>query len=47
MLCRRRVEGGINVKNRVDVTKLCATKTDDDIECQLVHKRAHAIVFVV
>ena len=42
MWCRRRVERGIDVKSRVDVKKLCATKTDDR---QLVHTLARAIVF--
>ena len=47
MWCRRRVERGIDVKSRGDVKKLCATKTDDETERQLVHTLAHAIVFIV
>ena len=41
------MERGIEVKSRGDVKKLCATKTDDDTERQLVHTLAHAIVFIV
>ena len=47
MWCRRRVERNIDVKSRVDVKKLCTTKTDDDTERRLVHTLAHAIVFIV
>ena len=48
MWCRRRVERGIDVTNRVDVKKLCATKADDDAERQLVHTLALSLYrFVV
>ena len=47
MSCRRRVERGIDVKNRVDVKKFFATKADDDTERQLVHTLAPAVVFIV
>ena len=46
MWCRRRVERGIKVKSRGDVKKLCATKTNDATERQLVHTLAQPIVFI-
>ena len=45
--CRRRVQRGIDAKNRFDVKHCFAPKADVDIKLRLVHKRVHALVFIV